>query len=163
MAADTFRDNPNIDTFSAITALGVGEALVSFPDHKGIPLPVEQVKILPPESCTGAADDQALNSYIMRDDLYGKYKDVVDGESAYEILQKRIEVEKKVTAQTAAQEEEASSGFLGGLFGGGSKSSGGRQSVGEAIVKSVARNVASQVGRQIGRALIRGILGSLTK
>ena len=49
-AAETFRSNPNIKVAEAIAELGVGEALVSFLDEKGMPEPVERALILPPQS-----------------------------------------------------------------------------------------------------------------
>ena len=47
-AAETFRSNPNIKVAEAIAELGVGEALVSFLDEKGMPEPVERALVLPP-------------------------------------------------------------------------------------------------------------------
>src|SRR3569833_177166 len=47
-AAQTFRANPSLDTAQAITELAVGEALVSFLDEKGRPMPVERAFVLPP-------------------------------------------------------------------------------------------------------------------
>ena len=57
VAAQTFRANPKLNVATAITELGVGEALVSFLDEKGAPTPVERVFVCPPESRVGPATD----------------------------------------------------------------------------------------------------------
>ena len=85
-AAETFRENPKIDTVKAIQALGTGEALVQFLDAKGIPSMVEQAKILPPESLMGPIDQTAMMTLISGDEMCDKYLDPVDRESAYEVL-----------------------------------------------------------------------------
>ena len=56
-AAETFRVNPKVDVATAITELGVGEALVSFLEEKGIPSPVERAFICPPHSRIGPITD----------------------------------------------------------------------------------------------------------
>lgn len=88
----------------------------------------------------------------------GVYEQVVDRESAFEILKARAA--QSVTEQPQAVEEEKSTlGGLGDLLFGGGSSKGGRkrQSVAETMAKSAARSIGSQVGRE----LMRGILGSL--
>ncbi|MCK7534666.1 MAG: DUF853 domain-containing protein [Marinilabiliales bacterium] len=52
-AAETFRANPKFKVEQAITELGVGEALVSFLDEKGIPTIVERAFIVPPQAQIG--------------------------------------------------------------------------------------------------------------
>jgi DNA helicase HerA-like ATPase len=64
-AAKAFRVNPAFDTETALTELGVGEALVSFLDEKGIPTVVERAKILPPQSMMGIAEESAVQSVIL--------------------------------------------------------------------------------------------------
>ncbi|MDD4912331.1 MAG: DUF853 family protein [Sideroxydans sp.] len=160
-AAETMRDNPDLDEEATITELGVGEALVSLLDEKGRPTMVERALIVPPHAQIGPItpdERQAIKSKSM---LGRYYDEVTDRESAYEKLKGRAE--EKQAAVTAAAEEKASAesgigGMLGGLFGGGtSGTSTRRQSVGETLAKTVVRTVGSEVGRQI----VRGILGSL--
>jgi len=100
IAALTFRQNPAIDTEKVITELGVGEALVSFLDEKGVPAPVERVIIYPPHSHIGPILDQERKAIISRSVIFGYYEAVVDRESAYEILKKRAG-EGTVAAQAA--------------------------------------------------------------
>lgn len=152
-AADTFRSNPKVDVATAITELGVGEALVSFLDEKGIPTPVERSFVCPPGSRIGAVTDSERSETVKSANVFGFYEKLVDRESAYEILQARTE--------QSATEAKADEGFSwGGIFGGNSdkKSSGSRSDgVFEAAAKSAARAIGSQLGRQI----VRGVLGSI--
>ena len=85
-AAQTFRANPNLDTETAITELGVGEALVSVLDEKGQPTPVERVLICPPQSRIGPLSDSERSEQMQRSPLRSKYEQTLDRESAYETL-----------------------------------------------------------------------------
>src|SRR5690606_6667036 len=76
---------------AAITELGVGEALVSLLDAKGSPTATERVWMMAPGSRIGPATD-AERQTIRNASLFGgKYDQIVDRESAYEVLQKRTE------------------------------------------------------------------------
>ena len=149
--AGTFRANPNIDTSTVITELGVGEALVSTLDEEGIPTQVEQVLIRPPESRIGPMDDAERSTHIGRSPYKGRYDEPLDRESAYEMLAARAEktaaqeeaIEKQELAREAA--EKASK----------PRRRSSRQTPAEAFVTSAAR--------QLGRRLVRGILGSIFK
>ena len=101
-AAETFRENPKIDTVKAIQELGTGEALVQFLDEKGIPSVVEQAKILPPESLMGPIDPTAMMTIISGDEMCDKYLDPVDRESAYEVLNATA-----MAAEAAEEERQA--------------------------------------------------------
>ena len=156
-AAETMRDNPNLDEAAAITELGVGEALVSCLDEHGRPGIVERALIVPPRAQIGPITATERKTIMQNSLLAGHYEKTVDRESAYEILKgrankKQAEAAARQTAQTSAG---SGGGMLGGIFGSGS--SGRREGVGEALAKSAARAIGSAVGRQI----IRGVLGSL--
>jgi DNA helicase HerA-like ATPase len=161
-AAQTLRQNPKLDTETAITELGVGEALVSLLDEKGRPSIVERAFILPPASRMGPLQAEERATANKASLLFGHYEKAVDRESAYEKLKARAAQAAAADSSTvppAPAKEPASGGgllgSLGDLFGGGAR--GGRQSVGEAAVKSAARAIGSEVGRQI----LRGVLGSI--
>jgi DNA double-strand break repair helicase HerA and related ATPase len=85
-AAETFRPNKKFDAQTAITELGVGEALVSFLDAKGVPEPVERCFIAPPRGRIGPATDAERAAAIKASPLAAKYERTVDRESAYEVL-----------------------------------------------------------------------------
>lgn len=149
-AADTFRSNPKVDVATAISELGVGEALVSFLDEKGIPTPVERTFICPPGSRIGPISDAERTNVVNTSNVAGFYEKSVDRESAYEIL--------KVRTEQAATEAKTDEGFdWGGMFGGSKKSGSRSDGVLEAAAKSAARAIGSQLGRQI----VRGVLGSI--
>src|SRR5512135_988968 len=155
-AAETMRDNPELDEQTAITELGVGEALVSLLDEKGRPNIVERAFIVPPQAHIGPISAAERAAIIRSSLLAGHYEKVIDRESAYEILKGRAEVKQveEEKAAPAAVSGGGMGGLLGGLLGGGNTR---RQSAGEAMVKSVVRTVGAELGRQ----LVRGVLGSL--
>ena len=156
-AADTFRSNPKVNVASAITELGVGEALVSFLDEKGIPSLVELSFICPPDSRIGAITDAERNDTVKASNVFGFYEKSIDRESAYEILQGR--------AAQSATETKADEGFnWGGIFGGNSAPSRSSKPVGrhsDSILDTVVKTTARTIGSELGRQIIRGVLGSL--
>lgn len=158
-AADTMRENPELDLRDAITNLAVGEALISFLDAKGSPSVTQRLYVIPPGSQLGPITD-AQRKQLMRSSLVaGVYDEAVDNESAYEILQKRTEkrmVEEKEaeTRKKEIKEKAEDEGLLSTvgdmLLGTGNSR---RQSVLESTLKSI--------GRDVGRRVVRGILGSI--
>ena len=148
-AAQTFRANPELDTATAITQLGVGEALVSVLEQGGVPSVVERTLLSPPASHIGAITPGERRSIINAGPLAGRYDNPIDRESAHELLRQRAE---KASAQAQAREASAPEGARG-------RTGSRRQSVGEAFIKSLARTIGSQIGRQ----LMRGVLGSLKR
>lgn len=153
--ANTFRANPNIDTGTVITELGVGEALVSTLDKEGIPTQVEQILIRPPESRIGPMSDTERQEQIGRSPFRGRYDKALDRESAYEMLKKRAE--QNAAKEEAIEREEAIREAAEEKAKPARRST--RQSPAEAFIKSAARSIGSQLGRRV----IRGILGSLFK
>ncbi len=142
-AAATFRQNPGLDVEKAIGELGVGEALVSFLDRKGIPAPVERALVHPPHSRLAPLSPEERAGVTRGSPLAGHYEKAVDRESAYEQLQARAR-----EAQAAAPPPPAP---------------GGRAAADPTarILSDVARSAARAAGTQVGRAIMRGILGSI--
>ena len=147
--AETFRQNPAFSAKQVITELGVGEALVSTLQKKGVPSVVEQTLIRPPSSRLGPATEAEQKKVVKASPILGKYDKAVDRESAYEVLKKR--------AEQAVEEEEKSSSKSKKTQS--KKSSSKRQSAGEAFLKSAARSI----GTALGSKMVRGLLGSLIK
>jgi len=149
-AADTFRQNPELDTVEAITDLKTGEALVSFLDEEGRPGMVERALILPPQSKFGTIEDD-LRFKIMNESLLkGKYDREIDRESAYELIQEKlIRDEERIAAEkaTAATKKKTTS----------------RSYQRQTPIEKATNAVMSTIGREVGRTLIRGILGSLKR
>ncbi len=149
-AAETMRDNPDLDETTALGELGVGEALVSFLDEKGRPAMTQQALIIPPRSHIGPITPQQRRALMDHSIVADSYDRSVDTESAYELLNRRLdELAARRTEEENAKEEERSQ-----------KSPGrSRESAAEALAKSAAR----AIGSQLGRTIIRGILGSIFK
>lgn len=103
-AAQAFRVNPKFDTEKAILELGTGEALISFQNEKGAPEIVERATILPPQSLMGAIDAITRNKVINASPLVGKYDEVLDTESAAEIIQQKADTKAAEAAATAEAE-----------------------------------------------------------
>jgi DNA helicase HerA-like ATPase len=140
-AATTFRTNPDVDVETVITQLGVGEALVSFLDEKGMPGIVERAFVYPPQSQIGPIDPAQRQGIIRQSLLYGQYEKTVDRESAFELLQRRVEkLQAEATGSDTAKPK-------------------GRQR--ESILESVVKSTTRAMGSQIGRSIMRGILGSI--
>ena len=105
-AARAFRVNPAFDTEQTLMELGVGEALVSFLDTDGVPGVVERAKILPPQSLMGPAEERRVQSLIVSDEFDIKYRESIDRESAFEILNRANEELERQRAEAAAAAEE---------------------------------------------------------
>ena len=145
--AQTFRPNPGFDTETVLQELKTGEALVSVLNKDGSPTPVERTLIRPPESKIGPLTEEQRSELIGRSPFKGRYDQMVDRESAYEMLKHKAE-QQAFQAQAASDLKTSTTRRSG---------ASNRQSVGEALIKSTARTIGSQLGRQI----VRGIMGSL--
>ena len=103
--SDSFRANPEFDTQQAILNLGTGEALISFVNEKGEPNMVEKATILPPQSLMGSIDDALRLMVISRSMFHGKYDNIIDRESAFEILSEEME-NKRAEEEALKREKE---------------------------------------------------------
>ena len=159
-AAETFRPNPDFDCAAAITQLATGEALVSMLEDKGVPAMVQRTLIRPPCSRLGPITADERRRIIAESPVAGQYDQVVDRESAFEMLQKRAKEAQDAEAQAKQQNSGGSRWTIPGFDDAqGNRRSSNRQTVTEAAIKSVVRSVGSSVGR----AIVRGILGSLAR
>ena len=164
-AAQSFRANPAFDTEDAILDLGTGEAIVSFLDAKGRPNIAERATILPPQSDMGAIDDNYRQRYILTDTMYGKYEDVIDGESAYEKINaiKAAEEEKakKEEEKKAAAEKKAAKST--GTTSRKTSTASKKKSTASTLLSKTGTSLANTVGRELGKSIARGILGSIKR
>ena len=170
-AAESFRVNPSFDTETVLQELGVGEALVSVLDAKGIPTVVQRAGILPPHSSMNAVEPFMIQSNIEQNPLRKKYAQAVDEESAYELLTAQAQEEareaeeeaqrKAEEAQRAKEEKEREKEEKQR-----EKEEKQREKEKAARRKNnplnkVLSSAASTMGREVGKKLVRGILGSL--
>ncbi len=176
-AAQTFRPNPKLNTAQVITELGKGEALVSFLEGNGTPAVVERVMVRPPSARIGPITPEERTAIIANSPVKGKYDTSIDRESAYEMLQKRV----NDTAATADASQGGVIGQLGSIVGTifGTNTPRGKLSTGQVIARDVTRSVTNKVvggvvadlgkslggslGGSVGRAIVRGALGGLLR
>jgi uncharacterized protein len=167
-AAGTFRQNPALDTATVITELGVGEALVSMLEEKGVPGVVQRCLVRPPCSRIGPISDDERATVRRRSPVGGLYDHAVNRESAYEILSVRAaqaaaDEAAATAAQQAQKDAEARAREGERAAKAGRPRASNRQGYVEAATKSAVRSMGSQLGRSVGQTLLRGILGSLTR
>jgi len=186
-AATTFRTNPKLNVETAITELKVGEALVSLLMDDGAPSPVERTLIAPPRSRVGPITPAERKVMIDTSGVAGKYEEVVDRESAYEMLTaKATESAEAATAAKTADAEAKAAAAAAKAEAFAAKQAAAQEaarvraeaaaeraarnapkSMTEKMMESAARSAATSVGRQlggkVGGQLLRGLLGSLFK
>ena len=190
-AAESFRVNPEFDTYEVLSQLGIGEALVSVLDEEGIPTIVKRCSILPPQSQMGALDDETRKSEIVNNLLYTKYTQELDRESAYELLTKKVAEEEKAEAEAkeaeaakkaaekeaeaakkaaekaaekqAAAEEKQKLKEAETAKKAAEKATAEKEKQVKRAVKSVASSATGTIGREIGKTIGESVGGSFGK
>ncbi len=179
-AAETFRPNPDLDTERVITELGVGEALVSTLEGKGIPSVVQRTLVRPPSSRLGPVTQAERREIIQSSSFFGVYERTRDRVSAYEMLTKRAE--DQLRQEQAEREREADqsdtrgeprrtrSGFQLPDFGRDDRprkesmrKRSTRKSDRDTVLEAGLKSAARSLGSSLGRALVRGLLGSIKR
>ena len=168
-AAQNYRENPSFDIEDAIREVGVGEAVTSFLEDKGIPGMAERTLIRPPSSQLGPITKDERAMILKASSIAGKYEEKIDRASAFEILQDRAakaaaEAEAAERAEEEAdmkeREYKAARRYSGNKVSRStSRRSRRTDSVGEVLAKTIVRSIGSRTGRTI----VRGILGGLFK
>ncbi|WP_426392879.1 helicase HerA-like domain-containing protein [Mammaliicoccus sciuri] len=146
-AAQTFRQNESFDTAQVIGELKTGEALISFLNDEGQPNVVERAFIRPPESKIGVIDESVKKDLIENASLNETYKETFDRESAYEMLQNKIEKqpeEEQKTKKSQSTKKETTS----------------KKKEKPSQFQKETSKFLSTVGRQIGREIVRNIFGT---
>lgn len=169
-AAQNYRDNPDFDVEDAIREVGVGEAVTSLLERKGIPGIAQRTLIRPPSSKLGPIASATRDHVLQTSPVAGKYDTLQDRESAYEILQKRA-ADAARDAQASEEREENAPPAEREFRAGRRYSSGGvsrstskplrRKSSSDSVGTAFAKSFARQLGTRTGKAVVRGILGGL--
>ena len=172
-ASQSFRANVAFDTAEAIQALGVGEALVSVLDEKGAPTIVARTKIRPPASRLGPATDAERAAVMAASPVRGLYDQVLNRESAAEILSNRHiadQAEAQAQAQAKARAEadkaaqaQARAQAKAQAQAGRTVATGARRSTRETPMEALTKSVLRTAGSTLTRELMRGILGGLKR
>lgn len=123
-----------------LTALGTGQALVTVLNEKGIPTEVAATMLTPPRSIMGPLTTAEYIALTKTSAMTKKYEEIIDPESAYDILTKRIN-DKQADQESEAQSAEPPAK--------GEKS----------IIEQV---MGATITRQIGKEIVRGLFGMLT-
>jgi len=173
VAAETFRANPDFDTYEAILQLETGEALVSFLDEKGAPSIVQRAKILFPLSQIGAITEDQRATIIKQSRLWGRYDNPVDRESAYEILvaataeaerqKAEIEAQKKAEKEAALQAKEQAKLDKEAAKAEKEKQKKAKNSVASKVLKSVITAVTGVVAASVADSVSSKVTGTKKK
>ncbi len=157
VAADTFRPNPDFSTAEVITQLGIGEALVSVLEDKGVPSMVGRTLIRPPSAQVGPLLPEDRRAIIANSPVAGLYDTVIDRDSAFEVLARKAR--DKQLAEERQQVEDERAKVERTYQEPKARRATSRQTPAEAAMNSLARTVANR----LGNALVRGILGGLKR
>lgn len=169
LAAETYRDNPRFETEDAIREVGVGEAVTSMLQKKGVPGVVERTLIRPPSSQLGPITAAERGAFLQESDMGRKYGERLDRRSAYEILTQRAEAAAQEAEKAEEEVEElpaiereyrAARRYSGSRV---SRSSSRITRKKDTFASAMSEAVIKELKGTTGRRLVRGILGGLFK
>lgn len=144
--AQNYPESEFYKTEDLITQLGIGEALVTLLNEKGVPTPLAHTFLVSPRSRMDILSDVEIDALVGASRLTGKYNQDIDRDSAYEILVKRLD-----TATAAAEQGPERS-----------SAPGGRKPAKEE--KSwVEKALNSSAGKQVQRSIVRTLFGVIQK
>ena len=150
LAAQNYPETDYYDVDQLLTELGIGEALVTVLNEKGIPTPLAHTMLRAPQSRMDVLTSSEIKHFISQSDLISKYSEVVNRESAHEILSEKIEDAKEEEQQAKIEKQRQKAA-----------KSTRRRAEKSAIEKILNNPTTRQVGRTIARELTRGLLGVL--
>jgi DNA double-strand break repair helicase HerA and related ATPase len=150
----TFPKTEFYDLAETLTSLGIGEAIVTVLDPRGVPTPVVATRLIPPASRMAPLTADELQADIRQSDLLAEYGKSIDRESAREILAARL---TRGTPPAGAPPPPAGPAPGGGTAAG----KRGGMSAGAKIGAAVMTALGTTVARTVGRELIRGVFGML--
>jgi hypothetical protein len=139
----TFPKTPFYELEETLTSLGIGEAVVTGLDRRGVPTPVVATRLIPPCSRMGPLTPEELAADVRQSPLQEQYGQAIDRESAREMLAKRMEGDGK------GREQEKTEG------------SGAGAKVAKVAGAAVIGALTTTIGRTVGREIVRGIFGLL--
>ncbi len=110
-AAENYPETEFYDTDELLTQLGIGEALITMLNEKGIPTPLVHTMLAPPRSRMDVLTDAEVKNIVNNSRIAVKYNEVIDNQSAFEILTQKLAVaqqrEEEISQmETAAKEEK---------------------------------------------------------
>lgn len=126
-----------------LTSLGTGQALITVLNEKGIPTEVAATHLFPPRAVMGPMSEADCDTLMQSSPIYQKYQEIIDPNSAYDILTRRIQEKMMVESTDKVREIENKT------------SSKEKKSTFEEIINA-------PITRQIGTAIVRGLFGMLS-
>lgn len=141
--AENYPETEFYKTEDLITQLGIGEALITLLNEKGIPTPLAHVMLCSPKSRMDVLTEAEVNAINASSKIMGKYSQVIDSQSAYEMLNAKL----AAAAEAAAPEPETK----------------GKATKEEpSTLEKVANNtVVKSMLRTAGNGIVRSLLGAL--
>jgi DNA helicase HerA-like ATPase len=141
LAAQNYPETAYYKVEDLLTQMGIGEALVTMLNEKGIPTPLVHTYLMPPATRMDVLSQEEVSQLVRRSALVKKYEQSLDSHSAYEMLTAKIEAAASATDIPAKQNPRDS----------------GKSTV-ETILES---SVVRQAGRTAASILTRTLLGAL--
>jgi DNA helicase HerA-like ATPase len=142
-------------TDELLTSLGIGEAAISALNEKGIPTPLAATLLCAPKSRMDILTNDELNEKISASKLANKYNETIDRESAYEILNKKLDVAREFDLKVPSDD---STNYRTQQD---PKPKTSRRTEKSTMEKVISSPLSKQVGRTLVREITRGILGVL--
>ena len=142
-AAENYPETDYYDVDELLTQLGIGEAFVTILNEKGIPTPLVHAMLVPPQSRMDILSDGEIDTLVNKSKLVKKYAETDDAQSAYEILNAKME-------EAAAKSEERVE----------EKKTSGRKEK-STVEKVLDNSVTRQIGRTAANVITRSLLGAL--
>jgi len=143
LTAANYPETSYYKTEDLITQLGIGEALVTTLDEKGIPTPLVATMICPPKSRMDILTTDEINQLVAKSTIAAKYSQTINRESAYEMLTQKL--------QTAAEQSAPATG-----------AKGSQQAQEKSVLETITENpIAKSMMRTAGNMIVRSLLGSL--
>jgi uncharacterized protein len=141
-AAKNFPESKYYKISETLTSMGVGEALVSVLNERGIPTPLVHIICNSPSSRMDIISDSEFNEINKNSSLVAKYKDIIDRESAFEVLSKKMEQIEQESPQSENKQGKV-------------------EKAKPTMVEELSKNtMVRQIGRSVMSEITRGILGA---
>ncbi|MFT4750859.1 MAG: DNA helicase HerA-like ATPase [Neolewinella sp.] len=152
LASENYPLTEFYDIDQTLTELGTGEAFVTVLDRKGRPTPLVRTMLRAPESRMDILTTSEIKDIVNHSPLVRKYNREIDRDSAYEMLEKKMEAAAKAEhkAEMGKQQEKARG-----------TSTRRRRAEKSTLEKIMSNTTTRQIGRTIARELARGLLGVL--
>ncbi|SFT51808.1 hypothetical protein SAMN04489724_1113 [Algoriphagus locisalis] len=148
--AENYPESPYYNTSEVLTSMGIGEALITALNEKGIPTPLAHTLVRAPITRMDILDEAEIDRVVENSALVYKYNQELDSKSAFEILEKKMNELEEIQKKAEIPGPKATTSR--------------RTTQDESLFEELSKNtMVRQLGRTIFRELTRGILGSFTR